>query len=55
MPHRWVVERSNGWMARFRHLARDYERLRETLKGLHYVAFCIPMLHKAASYFQWSS
>jgi hypothetical protein len=28
-------------MARFRHLARDYERLAETLAGLHFVAFAI--------------
>ena len=55
LPRRWVVERSNGWMARFRRLARDYERLSETLKGLHYVAFSILMLQKAAPYFQWSS
>jgi transposase len=51
LPRRWVAERSNGWMARFRRLTRDYE----TLKGLHYVAFSILMLHKAAPYFQWSS
>jgi transposase len=55
LPRRWVVERSYGWMARFRRLARDYERLSETLEGLHYVAFSILMLHKAAPLFQWSS
>jgi transposase len=55
LPRRWVVERSNAWMARFRRLARDYERLSETLEGLHYVAFCILMLKKAAPHFQWSS
>ena len=25
LPRRWVVERSFGWMARFRRLARDYD------------------------------
>jgi len=44
MPRRWVVERSFGWMARFRRLARDYERLPETLAGLTYLAFAILML-----------
>lgn len=44
LPRRWVVERSFGWMARFRRLARDYERLPETLAGLHYLAFAILML-----------
>jgi transposase len=55
LPRRWVVERSFGWMARFRRLARDYERLTETLRGLHYVAFSLLMLHKAAPQFWWSS
>ena len=34
-----MVERSFGLAARFRRLARDYERLPETLAGLHYLAF----------------
>ena len=55
LPRRWVVERSFGWMARFRRLSRDYERLAETLKGLHYVAFSLLMLHKAVPLFAWSS
>jgi transposase len=55
LPRRWVVERSFGWAARFRRLARDYERLSETLCGLHYVAFVVLMLHKAAPLFWWSS
>jgi transposase len=44
LPRRWVVERSNAWMARFRRLARDYERLPQTLAGLHFLAFAILML-----------
>ena len=35
LPKRWVVERSFALAARFRRLARDYERLETTLKGLH--------------------
>ena len=46
LPRRWVVERSFAWMARFRRLARDYERLAETLAGLHFVAFAILMAHR---------
>jgi transposase len=46
LPRRWVVERSFGWAARFRRLARDYERLPETLAGLHFLAFAILMLHR---------
>jgi transposase len=55
LPRRWVVERSFGWAARSRRLARDSERLTETLAGLHYVAFSLLMLHKAAPLFVWSS
>jgi transposase len=44
LPRRWVIERSFAWMARFRRLARDYERLPETLLGLHYLALAILML-----------
>lgn len=46
LPRRWVVERSFGWMARFRRLSRDYERLPQTLRGLHFLAFAILMAHK---------
>jgi transposase len=46
LPRRWVVERSFGWAARFRRLARDYERLPDTLKGLHFLAFAMLMLVK---------
>ena len=51
LPRRWVVERSFGWAARFRRLARDYERLSETLAGLHYVAFVCLMLSNTVSLF----
>jgi len=44
LPRRWVVERSFGWAARFRRLARDYERLPTTLAGLHWLAFISLML-----------
>lgn len=46
LPRRWVVERSFAWAARFRRLARDYERLPETLAGLHFLAFAILMLKR---------
>jgi transposase len=46
LPRRWVVERSFGWMTRFRRLVRDYERLAETLVGLHFVAFAMVMAHR---------
>jgi transposase len=44
LPRRWVVERTFAWAARFRRLARDYERLATTLSGYHWLAFAILML-----------
>jgi len=38
LPRRWVVERSFGWLSRFRRLARDYERLATSLKSMHWLA-----------------
>jgi transposase len=46
LPRRWVVERSFAWTARFRRLVRDYERLPQTLAGLHFLAFAILLLHR---------
>ena len=48
LPRRWVVERSFAWTSRFRRLARDYERLQDTLADMHLVVFTILMLAKAA-------
>lgn len=44
LPKRWVVERTFGWQARFRRLSRDYERLPDTLAGLHWLACVFLML-----------
>ena len=48
LPRRWVVERSFAWLARLRRLARDYERLPETLAALHFLAFAMLMLKRLA-------
>jgi transposase len=55
LPRRWVVERSFGWVSRFRRLARDYERLPETLAGLHFLAFAILLLSRFVQVFFHSS
>lgn len=46
LPRRWVVERSFAWVRRFRRLAKDYERLPETVAGLHFLAYVCLMLPK---------
>jgi transposase len=48
LPRRWVIERSFAWAARFRRLAKDYERLQTTLIGYHFVAFVCLLLQRAA-------
>jgi transposase len=49
LPRRWVVERSFAWTTRFRRLAKDYERLPETVAGLHFLVFAIMMLKNYAA------
>jgi transposase len=44
LPKRWVAERTFGWPGRFRRLARDYERLADTLKNGHWLAFLGPLM-----------
>src|SRR5829696_3112310 len=55
LPRRRVVERSFAWAARFRRLARDYERLPETVAGLHFLAFAILMLKRLVEVLAQSS
>ena len=49
LPRRWVVERDFAWASRFRRLVRDYERLPQTVAGLHFVAFACLFLQRAVS------
>jgi transposase len=48
LPRRWVVERDFAWASRFRRLVKDYERLPDTVAGLHFVAFACLFLQQAA-------
>lgn len=48
LPCRRVVDRSFGWMSRFRRLVHDNKRLPETPAGLHYLAFVILILKNVA-------
>jgi transposase len=52
LPKRWVVERSFAWIARFRRLAKDFERLHKTVEGLHIAVFACVIL---ARYFAESA
>ena len=46
-PRRRVVERSFGWLGRFRRLARGYERLSGTSAAWHWLAFLTLLLPRA--------
>ena len=46
-PRRWVVERTLGWLGRWRRLARDYEELPEVSEAMTTLAMIRLMLHRA--------
>jgi transposase len=50
LPRCWVVKHNFAWMAYFPRLARHYEGLPETLAGLHFLAFAMPLLKRFISY-----
>ena len=49
LPKRWIVERTFGWLGRFRRLSKDYERLPETSETMIYLAMTRLMLRRLAS------
>jgi putative transposase len=46
LPRRWVVERTLGWMTRFRRLVRDYERRVNVSEAMIYVALGSVLLRR---------
>jgi putative transposase len=44
LPHRWVVERTFGWLGRYRRLARDYEHTTSSSESMVYIASIRRML-----------
>jgi len=48
LPHRWVVERTFGWLDRYRRLSKDYEVLTETSEAMIYAAMSHLMVRRLA-------
>lgn len=48
LPRRWVVERTLGWLGRWRRLSKDYEELPEVSEAMVTVAMIRLMLHRLA-------
>lgn len=48
LPHRWVVERTFGWLGRHRRFSKDYEGLVETSETMIYIAMIGLMLRRLA-------
>lgn len=48
LPHRWVVERTFGWLGRYRRLSKDYEYLPESSETMIYVSMINLMTHRLA-------
>lgn len=48
LPRRWVVERTFGWLNRWRRLSKDYEVLPQTSQALIYATMSLIMTRRLA-------
>ena len=46
LPKRWIVERTFGWLGRYRRLSKDYEERIEVSEAFVYVAMIHLMLRR---------
>lgn len=48
LPKRWIVERTNAWISRYRRLAKDFERFGRTVRNWIFLAMTRLMLKRLA-------
>ena len=48
LPKRWIVERTNAWISRYRRLAKDFERFGGTVRSWIFLAMTRLMLKRLA-------
>jgi transposase len=48
LPRRWIVERTFGWMTRWKRLVRDYEQRIDVSEAMIHVALGSLMLRRIA-------
>lgn len=46
LPHRWIVERTFGWLCNYRRLSKDYEELPTSSETFIYIAMTRIMLNR---------
>jgi putative transposase len=46
LPHRWVVERTFGWLGRYRRFSKDYEEFTESSEAMIHLAMIHLMLRR---------
>ena len=49
LPNRWVVERTFGWMMRWRRLVRDYEERLDVSEAMIQIAMASQLLRRIVS------
>ena len=49
LPKRWIIERTFGWLNRFRRLSKDYEMYSEVIEAMIYGSLIRLMVKRLAA------